>query len=705
MFSATISGNMSDRRWWQFWRSDAALPAPSAPLALPSPALTDLERTDGWMSALTGVGDPNRDKNESVTFCADPVPWDVAVELWRGDDLAARTIEKIPDEMMRAGFELQIADEEEEDPAAGLAPGEPSPDDDEPALGATPLEAATDDKPNAAAAGAPPTDEPATVPAASKPAPDDEEEKRTDAAPPDEDKKPKPEGAEEAPVEGKPIAEELAAVPAQEAREGEPGDKLPIDPSKPAAASLKLGDVKLGKPLVDKKSTSAKDRAEDIMEWWKTSGVLDAIREALCYERAGGGAAILLGANDGGKMDQPLEVDRVTKFDWFTVLEGRELVPRFYYNDPLKPKYGQVEIWTLTPTSPGVSRETSAVPASLDIHETRMIIFPGIRVSRRNVGEVTQGWGDSVLTRVRRVLRDFNISWAAAGQLVHDFAQAVLKIEDLAEAISADGGKLFQKRIEGIALARSVVKMVVIDKEEEFKREQTPLAGLPDLLDRFATRLAAAADIPVTILFGEAPAGLNATGDSDIRGFYDRVDAIRDKKVIPALERMTELRLKATGKIPDTWSIKGGALWQPTEKEQAEARYIQAQTDEIYINAQVASPEEIALARFGGDSYSFETTIDFEARKLLEIAAPKPVSKPGQDPNAEPPPMTLGPDGLPMPAMSLHAAGPLPMRGAKPGAPPAAGKPPAFGAKPAGPAAPKPAGAPPAKKPPPFGAR
>jgi hypothetical protein len=73
------------------------------------------------------------------------------------------------------------------------------------------------------------------------------------------------------------------------------------------------------------------------------------------------------------------------------------------------------------------------------IHESRMIVFPGIRVSRYQQSTARGGWGESVLSRVYRVLRDFNTAWSSAGVLVTDFAQSVIKIAGLWEALAFDG--------------------------------------------------------------------------------------------------------------------------------------------------------------------------------------------------------------------------------------------------------------------------
>jgi hypothetical protein len=72
--------------------------------------------------------------------------------------------------------------------------------------------------------------------------------------------------------------------------------------------------------------------------------------------------------------------------------------------------------------------------------------------------------------------------------------------------------------------ARSVLGAYLIDADgETFERKATPIEGLSDLLEQFALRLAAAIEVPVSLLMGQAPAGLNATGDTDVRWLYSRV--------------------------------------------------------------------------------------------------------------------------------------------------------------------------------------
>jgi phage-related protein (TIGR01555 family) len=434
-------------------------------------------RADGWYSALTGIGTSTHDKRESHNFMAKCLTYQEAVELWRGDDLAKRAIESVPDGCFRQGYEITIADE------------------------------------------------------------GNFEELKED------------------------IEEQLS--------------KLKVDA---------------------------------------------AIKKAMCYERAYGGAAILLGTNDARSLDKELDITRVTKIEWLNVLEPCEVYPVSYYDDPMAPKYGEPEYYQLA-TFPQTS---SMVPASKKkkapnqlnplqlIHESRLVVFEGTRVSRYQSRPGLSGlnWGDSILTYLADVLRDFNIAWHSAGIIVTDFSQAVFSIENLMSLVARDPDKL-QARIQAIELSRSTARAVLVDTKEKFERQSTSVAGLPDLLDRLSTRLAAAIDMPLSLLMGQSPTNLGADSDSDVRFYYDRIQSYQRDKVGPILKMFAQMIMQGLRKrkLPKKWGIRFHPLWQLTDQQKAEARLAQARVDEIYINMGVLHPQETRQTRFGGE-YSYETQID-----------------------------------------------------------------------------------------------
>ena len=47
-----------------------------------------------------------------------------------------------------------------------------------------------------------------------------------------------------------------------------------------------------------------------------------------------------------------------------------------------------------------------------------------------------------------------------------------------------------------------------------------------------------ATEIPATRLFGRSPEGMNATGDSDIQNYYEKISTKQDAQLRPILEKL-----------------------------------------------------------------------------------------------------------------------------------------------------------------------
>jgi phage-related protein (TIGR01555 family) len=489
---------------------------------------TNQERADGWINSLTAVGDYARDKSMRTTFASDVVDYDTAMDMWRGDDIAARIVETIPGEATREGYEIVLADE-------------------------------------------------------------------------------------------KPPPAEVHSEVAQGY----------------AAAGMAWAASAMAKAAARQDSVSDPAMLESEVEAeLRTLKVDEHVRMGMCFERALGGGAILLGVTDfSPDLREPLDLTAIKALTWMTTLEARELQPVRWYNDPFSPKFGMPEIWRLVPitTAGGI-----AVPM-VEIHESRLIIFGGVRVTKRPLYGVHSGWGDNVFTRTAGPLRDFNGSHRAAAILLSDFSQAVYKIRDLAATIATDGRGSLVERMTTIDLGRSIARAILVDSEEDFERKATPMSGFAETLDRLAARLAAAVEMPLTLLMGQSPGGLNATGASDTRFFYDRVAAAQKRVVTPAVRRIVDILFAIRGLPPGSvdYTVEHKPLWQETDKERAEARSLQAGIDEKYINMGVATPDEIALSRFGGDTYSYETKLDFEARAAQAALPPAPAPVPPA-PTAQP---------------------------------------------------------------------
>lgn len=385
-------------------------------------------------------------------------------------------------------------------------------------------------------------------------------------------------------------------------------------------------------------------------EWIKVTEELDGlleemgtdacVTEALTYERAYGGAAILVGADDGqDDLAQPLDEERINEVRHLTPLSGGwdgELVAWSYYNDPAKPNYGMPETYMMRNLGVPIARIPAPgemTPAVVDpynatirwVHESRLLVFPGISPSRRARVQM-RGWGDSIFTRVDEVLQHYGQTWGGIAIMMSELSIGVLSVEGLAASLMANnktGTKTVTNRALALNIAKSIARVTLIDAKEKFERDTVSMGGVAEMMQQFALRLAAAAGMPVSMLMGQAPAGLNATGDSEIRWFYDRVAAAQRRRVLPQLRKLIRLIFKSkdgptNGREPERWSVKARPLYQMSATEKAQQYLTVAQGDAIYLSNSCVSAEEVAAKRFGGSDYDAgPIVLDLDGRAAM----------------------------------------------------------------------------------------
>lgn len=405
--------------------------------------------------------------------------------------------------------------------------------------------------------------------------------------------------------------------------------------------------------------------------------------QAWIWGRLFGGSLLILGAVDGkSNLASPLKKDSVKDIKWLRVVDRRFVYPVEFYDNIKDAKYGEPKVYRvyLVPAS------AQAQPPSqgyVDIHESRTFRFDGADVDVLRQRS-QNGWGGSVLQAPYDAMRQCEITFQAVSNLAQDASQAVFGMEGLIDAIASGQEDAIRQRLELIDMSRSVARAVVLDSGagETFERKTTQFAGLPEILDRMMMRFSAAAEAPVSLVFGRSPAGLNATGESELRNFYASVDAKRESEVKPVLvdiytmlsasmatpgvvsstppplpgkadanrpppnvldpvtENPSYSPVDITSEVEmdmegaDTIDIKFHSLWALTDVEQSELEFKVAQKDQIYIGGGVLLPTEVAMSRFGQGKYSTVTTVDTSALEKLTSKE--------QDDRLNPPPPAVG---------------------------------------------------------------
>lgn len=363
--------------------------------------------------------------------------------------------------------------------------------------------------------------------------------------------------------------------------------------------------------------------------------VTETTRLAWTWGRLYGGGALYLGVDDGRAPDEPIDERNLRAVRWITDVDRRDLYPMTWVSDPERADFGRPETYRLTRMG-GTSTQT------VTVHASRIIRFEGPAPTRRRRLQL-QGWGDSSLQRMYAELQAARGAFAAAGVLLQEASQGVLKIKDLMSMMASDTDDTMKRRLELMDMSKSVARALLLDADgESFERvEVGSLTGVTDVMDRMIRMVAAVSGIPVTVLMGQAPAGLNATGDSDIRSWYDEVASERAQVLQPRLRRLIRLVLRSaegpTGGVePEGWKIVLPSLWQMTPAEQAELRAKVGATDVAYVTAQVLTPEEVATSRFRREGWSDDTSIDLDAREAaMEADAAATANPMGDAPGSD----------------------------------------------------------------------
>lgn len=403
----------------------------------------------------------------------------------------------------------------------------------------------------------------------------------------------------------------------------------------------------------DAHSTSDTELADEVLQQLDDLDARTKLIEALTWARVFGGSLVFMAADDGGglngDMSKPLNEDRIRSLSHLTVFDRWDVEIERDIADPFDPRYGEPEIYRIvqriTPHGGGTAEPVL-------IHESRVLRFDGVKVNR-NRRQKNSGWHDPIYARLEEILGDFGISWAGAAHALTDFAQAVFKMKGLGDAISSDESNLVLERMRIMDLCRSTLRMIPIDADdEEFVRVATPLTGVADLLDRFMLRVSAAAEMPVSILFGMGPTGLDNTAEGDIEIWANQIKGMQDESLRKQLERLLKIAMLAKdsptkGREPDKWAMKFNPLFQLDETEKAEVRKTQAETDDLYIGNGVLEPDEVRDSRFAGVEWSAETQLNDELREEAEPDPPPfppPTAVPPVPPALPEPPEPPTPD-------------------------------------------------------------
>lgn len=282
----------------------------------------------------------------------------------------------------------------------------------------------------------------------------------------------------------------------------------------------------------------------------------------------GGAGALIMIEGHEDILDQPLEYDQIMPGSykgllvldrWSGITPEEELI-----TDESDAEFGMPKYYTIT---------SDNIERGVRVHYSRILRFIGRDLPYLEKLAETY-WGSSEIEHVFDELkkRD-NVSWNIA-MLTFMANLRVYKMEGMEQVLATGSEKVVQGLYNTIQAMNALMNnnsIQIIGANDGYESHQYTFGGVGEVYDRFMMDLAGAAEIPVTKLFGRSPAGMNATGESDMQNYYDTIEEKQESSLRPVYDKILPIMIMSElGAIPDDFDYEFNPVRRPSDDEMAD---------------------------------------------------------------------------------------------------------------------------------------
>lgn len=345
-----------------------------------------------------------------------------------------------------------------------------------------------------------------------------------------------------------------------------------------------------------------------VVNYLEESGLLNecllATEEAFKF----GGGVILLGLEDGGELIEPVNEKNIKELLFYKKYDRTRVHVETINinNDPKRKAFNLPEIYRISDYHGNV----------FNVHRSRLIIFQGDSVDDQTFIS-NNYWNDSYFQSLYKRIQSVSMSYDNVPKIIEDLYTYVMKIKGFAAMVSQNKGELAIKRLQQLDMSKHFQNSLMVDMEEEVQKLGSSIAGLPETLVKVSESLSMETGVPVSLMMGTSPGGLNNDDKTGVEYFNQMISGRQRKQLTEPLNYLVYIvqLIKdgpTNGKLIEGSTIKFNPLEQESQETIINNKLNQAKIDEIeYLNGWIKR-EEIRNSRHGGDSYSFETNIEGE---------------------------------------------------------------------------------------------
>lgn len=261
----------------------------------------------------------------------------------------------------------------------------------------------------------------------------------------------------------------------------------------------------------------------------------------------------------------------------FRVVEPMWTYPSLYdATDPLDADFYQPKTWYV------MSRQ---------VHRTRLI--PMISREMPDMLKAAYAFGGLSLSQmIHESVGFWQKTRESVSKLITSFSTSVLTT-DMSSVLEAGGADEIAIRAKLFNGYRDNSGIFMLNRGEEFQNISTPLGTLDHLQAQAQEHIASVAGIPLVILTGITPSGLNASSEGELQVWSQRVHSMQEHLFREPLRVVIDcIQLDKFGAIDPEIVFDFEPLKEASEEEEGKARRNEAEMDQIYANIGWIAPEE-----------------------------------------------------------------------------------------------------------------
>lgn len=300
-------------------------------------------------------------------------------------------------------------------------------------------------------------------------------------------------------------------------------------------------------------------------------GGWEKMRRAAVQERLLGGCALYIGvASETDDASKPIDLNKIDKGDlkFINVVSLNQITNPEYDTDPFSPGYDKPKYYNIN---------------GIKTHVSRLIVFDGDPLfnysSQRlmqNFRINPQGFGESVLAPLwDSILRCIGTQQAAY-QLAQKASIMFVKSENLLTLEGTKKGEEAVRQLQEMAEQVSIFRAAIMKgKGVEVEETGAQFGSVPELMMSFIQILSAGSDVPASRFIGQAPGGLNATGEGDLENYYNNIASYQETRLDPKYEKLFDilgpsiLGREEWKQIKPNFELEFESLWNLDGQEKA----------------------------------------------------------------------------------------------------------------------------------------